>query len=81
VLLEGVDEFDRLTVGVRYHDVRAGLDIGEHRLWRRRFRGDPVSVIAELSPSAVAFDEPVDRTLADDALGRRGHQHADGAAG
>ena len=41
VLLEGVDELDRLAVGVRHHDVRAGLDVGEHRLRRRRLRGDP----------------------------------------
>jgi hypothetical protein len=32
VRLERVDELDRLAVGVRHHDVRAGPDVGEHRL-------------------------------------------------
>ena len=47
--LESVDELDRLAVGVRHHDARAGLDVGEHGLRRRRFEETLVRVIAELS--------------------------------
>jgi hypothetical protein len=69
--LESVDELDRLAVGVRHHDVRAGLDVGEHGLRRRRLRRDPSPCHRRTLPSAVAFDELVDHTVADDALGLR----------
>ena len=70
--LESVDELDRLAVGVRHHDVRAGLDVGEHGLRRRRLRRDPSPCHRRTLPSAVAFDELVDHTVADDALGKPG---------